>query len=63
MNICDKIVKVDDTISIRLLDNGYMFEIGGRDANEDWKTVRIVCTSRSELDALLDEALDMDRTE
>jgi len=63
MNICDKIVKVDDTISIRMVDNGYVFEIGGRDANDEWKTVRIVCVSRSEIDTLLDEALDMDRTE
>jgi hypothetical protein len=63
MNICDKILKVDDTITIKIVDNGYMFEISGQDQNADWKTVRIVCHSRSELDTLLDEALDMDRTE
>lgn len=63
MNICDKIVKVDDTISIRMVDNGYVFEIGGKDANDEWKTVRIVCVSRSEIDTLLDEAFEMDRTE
>jgi hypothetical protein len=63
MNIVDKIVKVDDTISIRLVDNGYLFEVGGKNANDEWKSVKIVCTTRSQLDSLLDEALELDRVD
>jgi hypothetical protein len=63
MNIVDKIVKVDDTISIRLVDNGYLFELGGKNANDEWKSVKIVCTTRSQLDSLLDEALELDRVD
>jgi hypothetical protein len=63
MNIVDKIVKVDDTISIRLVDNGYVFEVGGKNANDEWKSVKIVCTTRSQLDSLLDEALELDRVD
>jgi hypothetical protein len=63
MNIVDKIVKVDDTISIRLVDNGYVFELGGKNANDEWKSVKIVCTTRSQLDSLLDEALELDRVD
>jgi len=63
MNIVDKIAKVDDTISIRLVDNGYLFELGGKNANDEWKSVKIVCTTRSQLDSLLDEALELDRVD
>ena len=63
MNIVDKIVKVDDTISIRLVDNGYLFELSGKDAKDEWKGVKIVCTTRSQLDSLLDEALELDRVD
>ena len=63
MNIVDKIVKIESTITIQIVDNGYMFEVGGRDANDEWKNVKIVCTTRSELDSLLDEALELDRVD
>ena len=63
MNIVDKIVKIESTITIQIVDNGYVFEVGGRDANDEWKNVKIVCTTRSELDSLLDEALELDRVD
>jgi hypothetical protein len=63
MNIVDKIVKIESTITIQIVDNGYVFEVGGKDANDEWKNVKIVCTTRSELDSLLDEALELDRVD
>lgn len=63
MNICDKIVMVDSAISITIADNGYIFEVSGKNANDDWKSVKIVCNSRSELDSLLDEVLELDRVD
>lgn len=63
MNIVDKISKMGDNISITLVDNGYVFEVSGKDAEDNWKTVKIVCTSRTELDSLIDEALELDRAD
>lgn len=63
MIISDKIVKVDSSINITIADNGYIFEVSGKNANDDWRNIKIVCTSRSELDSLLDEVLELDRTE
>lgn len=63
MNIIDKISKIGDNISITIVDNGYVFEVSGRDDVGDWKSVKIVCTSRTELDSLLDEALELPRDE
>lgn len=63
MNICDKIVMIDSAISITIVDNGYIFEVSGKNANDDWKSVKIVCNNRSELDSLIDEALELDRVD
>lgn len=63
MNIVDKISKIGDNISITLVDNGFVFEVSGRDAADNWKTLKVVCTSRSELDSLIDEALELDRAD
>lgn len=63
MIISDKIVKVDSSINITIADNGYIFEVSGKNANDDWKSVKIVCNSRSELDSLLDEVLELDRVD
>lgn len=63
MNIVDKIFKIGDNISITLVDNGFVFEVSGRDAADNWKTFKVVCTSRSELDSLIDEALELDRAD
>jgi hypothetical protein len=44
-----------------MYDNGYMFEINGRDDNEDWVTAKIVCNTVDELVALIKEASEMPR--
>lgn len=63
MLISDKIVKIDSDIRITIADNGYIFEVSGKNANDDWRNVKIVCNTRSELDSLLDETLDLERTD
>ena len=63
MLISDKIVKIDSDIRITIADNGYIFEVSGKTPNDDWRNVKIVCNTRSELDSLLDETLDLERTD
>jgi hypothetical protein len=44
-----------------MYDNGYMFEISGRDADNDYKTAKIMVTTVTQLIALIEEAADMER--
>ena len=52
--IADKLTKVNESFTINMYDNGYMVEVGGRDAEDDWKTSKIIC-------ATLDEVIDIVR--
>ena len=63
MKISDKLNKVDEDMTIRMYDNGYLFEISGRDSNDDWSNVKILCRDLSQVIELVTEATtDMDRT-
>jgi hypothetical protein len=57
----DKLAKVNDSFSVNMYDNGYMFEISGRSEDEDWTTAKIVCNNIDELVDLIKEASDMPR--
>jgi hypothetical protein len=59
--ISDKLSKVNDNFNIYMYDNGYMMEISGRNANEDWASAKILVTSLDDLVKLITEASEMDR--
>ena len=59
--ISDKLVKVGDSVTIYMYDNGYMLEVSGRDSNEDWGAAKIMCSTLDEVNALIKEASEMDR--
>ncbi len=61
--ISDKLVKVSDSFSVNMYDNGFMFEISGRDSDNDYKNAKIMCSNINQLTALVQEAADMDRDE
>ena len=61
--ISDKITKVNESFSINMYDNGFMFEIGGRDENGDWKTAKVMCTTLDQVLDLVKEASEMERDE
>lgn len=56
----NKLVKVNESISINRYDNGWMVEVGGRDKKDDWKTAKIMCNTEEELIALVKEWNTMD---
>ncbi len=62
MKISDKLTKVDEDMSIRMYDNGFLFEIQGRDDNDDWATLKVVCASLDEVTVLVKEATQMERS-
>ena len=61
MKIEDKLIKISDSFNVNMYDNGFMFEANGRDKNEDWASVKILCNSIEELVQLIKEASVMTR--
>jgi hypothetical protein len=61
--IGDKLVKVAESFTVSMYDNGFMFEISGRDKSGDYKTVKIMVSEFAQLAALLQEATEMERDE
>ena len=61
IKLSDKLEKVNDNFSVNMYDNGYMFEINGRNADEDWTTAKIICQDIKELTTLIEEAASMPR--
>jgi hypothetical protein len=62
MKISEKLSKVDESFTVHMYDNGYMFEISGRDSEDDWATAKIMCTSMDEITALVQESVKMERS-
>ena len=55
-----KLSKVNESITVNRYDNGFMVEVGGRDTEGDWKTVKLLCASEEELIAVIKEANTME---
>lgn len=52
MNI-DRLVKVSDSFSVNRYDNGWMIEISGKNADNDWATVKIICNTEDQMFKLI----------
>lgn len=61
--IADKLSKVNESFTVHMYDNGFMFEIGGRDSNNDYKNAKIMVDNLIDLAALVQEATEMERDE
>jgi hypothetical protein len=56
-----KLATVDETMTITICDNGFIFDVSGRDANEDYSSAKIVCDDIDQLISLITEATKMER--
>jgi U3 small nucleolar ribonucleoprotein component len=59
--LSDKLIKVNENFTIYMYDNGFMIEINGRDADDEWATAKIMVNSVDDLIGLVREAVDMER--
>ena len=59
--ICDKIQKIGGEFTVHMYDNGYLFEVSGRDRDSDYKTVKIICPTVEQMVLLIKEAIEMER--
>jgi hypothetical protein len=55
-----KLAKVNESFTINRYDNGFMLEVGGRDDDGDWKNCKILCNTKEDLFAVINEALEME---
>ena len=62
MKIADKLDKVGEDITIKMYDNGFMVELSGRDSDDDWADVKIICNTLDEVKDLISEASEMPRS-
>lgn len=61
--LSDKLTHINENFTVYMYDNGFMFEAGGKDDDENWKTAKIMVTTIDELIALVREATEMDRND
>jgi hypothetical protein len=59
--LSDKLVKVSESFTVNMYDNGYMIEVSGRNSQGDWSTAKIMVNNLAELTALITEAAEMER--
>jgi hypothetical protein len=59
--ISDKLVKVNESFTVNMYDNGFMIEVGGRDSEGEWATVKLMVTGVDDLVALVKETVEMDK--
>jgi hypothetical protein len=55
-----KLDKVNEDFTVNRYDNGFMIQVGGRDAEGDWKTAKVLCNTEEELFEVIKEALSME---
>jgi len=58
--VSDKLDKVNESFTVNMYDNGYMFEINGSvGPDDDWKTVKLMVIGLDDLISLIKEVSDM----
>ena len=60
--LSDKLSKVNENFQIYMYDNGFMIEVNGRDADDEWATAKIMVSTVDDLVVLIREAVDMERS-
>jgi len=60
--IASKLAKVNEDITVRRADNGWVVEFGGRSRDDEWKHYKVVCTEMDEVITLVMEhaAVELD---
>lgn len=59
--ISDKLAKINENFVVYMYDNGFMFEVSGKDGEDNYVTTKIMCNSIEEVLALVTEAANMER--
>ena len=58
--VSDKLTKVNESFTVNRYDNGFMFEVSGRNKKGDYKTAKIMVSTVDELVALVRETTELE---
>ena len=61
MKISEKLKKINGGLTVNLYDNGYMVEVSGRDFDDDYTDVKIVCLTVQQVNDVIAEAVEMEK--
>ena len=61
VTVADKLVKVNECVNVHFYDNAFMVEATGRNHNDDWASVRLMCSDLDAVHALLTEIESLPR--
>lgn len=59
----DKLAKVDDNFTVHMYDNGFMVDVRGRTAGDEWGSAKIIAADADELVKLIREVISAERSE
>lgn len=59
--VADKLTKVGECVNVYFYDNAYMVEVTGRDKNDDWANIKLVCKDMDEVIKVLQEVETLER--
>ena len=59
--VADKLTKVGECVNVYFYDNAYMVEVTGRDSNDDWSNIKLVCKDMDEVVKVLQEVETLER--
>jgi hypothetical protein len=62
MRVSEKLTKVNDTVTVNIYDNGFMVEVSGRDHDDEWSQIKLVCSDLDIVSAVLQEIVKMDKS-
>lgn len=48
-----------DSFTVYRYSNGFMVEVSGNDINDDWKTLKVMCSTEEDLLTILNEILSL----
>jgi hypothetical protein len=59
--VSDKLVKVGESFTVNMYDNGYMLEVSGKDKADEWSSAKLIASTVDELVVLLKEITTLPR--
>lgn len=59
--VSDKLVKASECVNVYFYDNAYMVEVTGRDDNDDWSNIKLVCKDLNEVVKVLEDVESLPR--
>lgn len=61
--ISDKLASVGENFTVYMYDNGFVFEISGKDEDDNWPTAKILVKELDQLLELVKEAVTMPKND